>query len=141
MNADTGQANPKQSSNYRRYAEIEKFIRGSILRGTSSIELGWNGLVIERHSIDEGERPGASSEDHFVVLLEDPCHGQLANGPRGQFLPFSKRTGAISLFGTGVIPQRISTRVEMVVCAVSPALLGGVERELDRRLSEHSTTS
>jgi hypothetical protein len=38
---------------YEMSLEIEQFVRGSTLRGPSSIDLGWNGFAIERHSLPE----------------------------------------------------------------------------------------
>jgi AraC family transcriptional regulator len=134
MNVTTEQAIELQPQNYRKSSEIEKFVRGSMLRGPSSIDLGWNGFAIERHSVGAGERPEECSDHHFIVLWDVyPCHGERAAGPSGRFIPYARRPGAASLFTAGIIPAvRNFTKMEVIVGAVSPSLVDGIEQELDR---------
>jgi AraC family transcriptional regulator len=133
MSAITGQPTTRQAEEYRKSSEIEKFVRGSRLRGPSSIDLGWNGFAIERHYLPEGERPEKSSDHHFIALWEaHSCHGERAD-PNGRFIPFSRRPGAVSLFTAGVIGAvRNLTKMEVIVGALSPSLVNGIEQELDR---------
>jgi AraC family transcriptional regulator len=118
-----------------RNSEIGKFLGGSFLRGPSSIDLGWNGLAIERHSVEEGERPERYSDCHFIVLWDvHSCHGERATGPNGQYVPYSRRPGSASLFTAGVIPAvRKLTKMEVIIGAVSPSLVNEIEEEADRR--------
>ena len=52
-----------------RSSEIDKFVRGSILRGRSSIDLQRNGFTIERHRLPgEFERQGARDWETFLSL-------------------------------------------------------------------------
>lgn len=133
MSAITEQPSTGQVKEYRKSPEIEKFVRGSRLRSPSSIELGWNGFAIERHSLAEGERPEKSSDHHFVALWEaHSCQGERAD-PNGRFIPFSRRPGAVSLFTAGVIGAvRNLTKMQVIVGALSPSLINGIEQELGR---------
>ena len=133
MNAITGQHIAGQARDYRRSVEIDKFVRGSTLRGPSSIDLGWNGFVIERHSLPEGERPAKSSDHHFIALWDThSCHGERAD-PKGRFIPFTRRPGAVSLFTAGIIGAvRNLTKMEVIVGALNPSLISEIEQELDR---------
>jgi AraC family transcriptional regulator len=121
----------------RKSREIERFVRGSTLRGPSSINLGWNGFAIERHSLREGERPENSSDHHFIALwYAHSCHGERAD-PNGRFIPFTRRPGAVSLFTAGVIGAvRNLTKMELIVGALSPSLVNGIAQEFDRHPSE-----
>jgi AraC family transcriptional regulator len=118
-----------------RDSEIDKFLRGSLLRGPSSIDLGWSGLAIERHSVGEGERPEGYSDNHFIVLWDvHSCHGERAAGTNGRYVPYSRRPGSASLFTAGVIPAvRNFTKMEVIIGAVSPSLVNEIEEEADRR--------
>lgn len=137
MSSITGQPIAGQGRDCRRSMEIEKFVRGSTLRGPSSIELGWNGFAIERHSLPEGERPEKSSDHYFIALWDEhSCHGERAD-PKGRFIPFTRRPGAVSLFTTGIIGAvRNLTKMEVIVGALSPTLVRGIGQELDRHPSE-----
>ena len=129
--------NTGQPNEYRKSSEIEKFVRGSTLRGQSSVELGWNGFAIERHSLPEGERPEKFSDHHFIALWDvHPCHGERADHS-GRFIPFSRRPGALSLFASGIIGAvRNLTKTEVIVGALSPSLVKGIEDEMDRHRGE-----
>jgi hypothetical protein len=94
----------EQHKDYLRNWEIDKILGSSSLRGPSSIDLGWNGFVIERHSVEEGERAEEFSDHHFVVLWDvHSCHGERTD-PNGRFIPYLRHPGAISLFPAGAIP-------------------------------------
>jgi AraC family transcriptional regulator len=123
----------ERPKDYRKSSEIDTFLRGSILRSPSSIELGWNDFAIERHSVGAGERPEEFSDHHFIVLWDvHPCHGERA-GPNGRFIPYSRRPGFASLFTAGTIPAvRNITKMEVIIGAASPSLVSGIEEELDR---------
>ena len=121
----------------RNSLEIDTFLRGSILRGRSSLDLGWDGFAIERHHVPAGERPEKCSDHHFILLWDvHSCHGERAD-QNGRFVPYARRPGAISLFPAGTIAAvRNSTKMEVIAGALSPSLISGVEQELDRRPSE-----
>jgi len=72
----------------RKSSEIEQFVRGSRLLGLSSVDLGWNGFAIGRHSLPEGERPQKSSDHHFIALWDTrSCHDERAD-LNGRFISF-----------------------------------------------------
>jgi len=116
-----------------RSSEIGKFVRGSTLRGRSSIDLQWNGFAIERHHLPAGERPEKYSDHHFIVLWDIPtCNGERVH--KGQYVPYVRRPGAISMFTSGVIGAvRNFNEMEVTVGALSPSLISGIELELDQR--------
>lgn len=122
-------------SKQNRSSEIEKFVRGSILRGRSSIDLQWSGFTIERHRLPAGERPEKHSDHHFIVLWDIPtCNGERAE--KGRFVPYVRRPGAISMFTSGVIGAvRNFNEMEVTVGALSPSLISGIEQELGQRLN------
>ena len=116
-----------------RSSEIAKFVRGSTLRGPSSIGLEWNGFTIERHHLPAGERSEKHSDHHFIVLWDIPtCNGERAD--KGRFVPYVRRPGAISMFTSGVIGAvRNFNEMEVTVGALSPSLISEIEQEIDRR--------
>ena len=116
-----------------RSSEIDKFVRGSTLRGRSSIDLQWKGFAVERHHLPAGERPEKHSDHHFIVVWEIPtCNGERAE--KGRFVPYVRRPGAISMFTAGVIGAvRNFNEMEVTVGALSPSLICGIEQELDQR--------
>lgn|SRR5215469_2087078 len=115
-----------------RSSEIERFVKSSILRGRSSIELHWNGFTIERHHVPAGERPERHSDHHFIVLWDIPsCHGE--HTENGRFVPYVRHPGAISMFTSGVIgAARNFNEMDVTVGAMTPSLIRGIEQELDR---------
>jgi AraC family transcriptional regulator len=118
---------------YRGHSEIGKVLRRSILRGPSSVDLGWDGFAIERQRVNASERPETVT-DHLIIVLWDVhlCHGE-REGSDGRFIPCSRRPGSASLY-TGIIPKaRNFTTMELIIGAVSPSLLNGIEEALDRR--------
>jgi AraC family transcriptional regulator len=134
MNGDVALYGTEQLTQGRS-SEIEEFVRGTILRGRSSIELEWNGFTIERHHIPAGERPERLADHHFIVLWDIPsCHGErLANG---RFVPYLIHPGFISIFPSGGIGAgRNFSEMEVIVGAFSPSLISGIEQELDQRPS------
>src|ERR1700739_1385960 len=93
MSATTEQPIIGHVKEYRKSLEIDQFVRGSKLRGPSSIDLGWNGFAIERHSLPAGERPEKSSDHHFITLWDlHSCHGERAN-PSGRLYSIFKTPG------------------------------------------------
>lgn len=134
MSSIRGQHIGGRARDYRQSSEIEKFVRGSTLRGPSSIDLGWNGFAIERHSLPQGERPEKSSDHHSIALWNThSCHGERAD-PKGRFVPFTRRPGAVSLFTSGIIGAvRNFTKMEVIVGALNPSFVNEIEQELDRQ--------
>jgi hypothetical protein len=47
--------------------EINALFRGSSLRKTSSLELGWQGVALERRTAKPGESPEEEVDHHFIA--------------------------------------------------------------------------
>jgi AraC family transcriptional regulator len=122
------------SNEFPKSKEISDLFKDSSLREPSSLKLGWNGVTVERRSSEAGERPEAASDSYFIVLWDThSTHGERAD-VRGQFAPYVKHPGTISICVPGIIPRvRAFSKTEAVVCALNPAFLAGIEEELDCR--------
>ena len=112
--------------------EIASLFRTSILCGPSSVNLGWNGFVLERHAVGDGDRPEKHISHHLIVLSDiRPYHFERGDF-KGRFIPHSRRAGSVTLLPAGVIPAvRGLANAEMIVGAISPSLLTSIEEELD----------
>jgi AraC family transcriptional regulator len=122
------------SENSRRSPEIETLLGRSSLRGRSSIELGWNGFVLERHTAEAVERPEACSDRNFIILFDaHPTYGEQAHPTqRWRFVPYFKRPGTLSLIPAGIIgASRRFVKTEMTVCELSPSFVSAIEEEMD----------
>jgi AraC family transcriptional regulator len=117
--------------------EIEALFKGSALRQRSSLNLGWHGVAVERRIAEAGERPESSSDHSFIVLWEtQSTHGERADA-RGQFAPYVKHAGTMSMCIPGVIPKvRSFSTTDAVVCALNPKFLSRIEDELDNRTTD-----
>jgi AraC family transcriptional regulator len=114
--------------------EISLLFKDSCLRERSSFPLGWNGVAVEHRSTEAGERPEADSDCYFIVLWEmHSAHGEREE-IRGQFTPYLKQPGTISICTPGIIPRvRAFTKTEAIVCALDVGFLAGIEEEVDCR--------
>jgi AraC family transcriptional regulator len=127
----------EETSDQRQSPAIAALLRGSMLRGPSSIDLGWDGFAIERHSVGAGERPEKYSDHHFMLLWDvHSCHGERADS-NGRFVTYRRGPGVFSLFTAGIIrPVRVFTGMEVIASAFSPSLVNHIQEELDRRPTE-----
>jgi hypothetical protein len=117
-----------------RSGEIDALFRGSSLRKASSLDLGWQGVALERRTAEPGERSEEHVDHHFIVLWDrQPALGERAD-LRGKFAPYAKYPGAISLGAAGILPAvRARTRSDVIACTLDPALTDHLEQELDSR--------
>jgi AraC family transcriptional regulator len=115
---------------------IRSLLRGSEAVGRSSLELGWDGFIIERHEITAGEKPAIALGQHFVAVWSGaPCHGERPH-LRGGCVTFYKRPGSVTLLPVGQAPPlRLSSSTEVTVVAFEPAFIARTEVELERKLS------
>src|SRR5262245_60328576 len=104
-----------------------------MLRGTSSLDLDWDGLVIERHTVRAGEKPERYSDHHFIVLSVAPTgHCERSDGS-GRHIPHSSRPGLITLFSRGSIPALyVPATMEVIVGAINPSVINSIEEGLNR---------
>jgi len=117
-----------------RSADITELLGASTLTGRSSVELGWDGLAIERRIIQPGEKSELPIDQHFLLLWDN--HVAVGESERrpGTFAPYKKLPNSITTCPPGVrTATRSATEHRVVVCAISQRFLDGIEAELDAR--------
>ena len=116
--------------------EISAFLSNSILSRPSSVELGWEKFAIERRTSLPGEKPEITSQHHFLILWDvHVAEGEIAYRG-GRFSPYKKYPNTITTCLPGVCPAaRRRSKHEVIVGALHPDFLRGIEDELDRRPS------
>jgi hypothetical protein len=104
----------------RESTEISRLLCRSILRGRSSVELGWKNFVIERRTILPGEAPEVTLPHHFLILWDAYAEGESAYR-RGQFSSYRKRPNTITTCVPGIRPA-VRSRFEhhVIVGALHP---------------------
>jgi hypothetical protein len=114
--------------------KINALFRGSSLRKTSSLDLGWQGVAIERRTAEPGESPEEEVDHHFIAMWDrQAALGERAD-LRGKFVPYAKYPGTISLGPANILPAvRARTRSDVIACTLDPALTDYLEQELDFR--------
>ena len=113
-------------------AEIALLCRGSTLSQPSSAQLGWDGLAIERRTVQPGEKPEVTLGHHFLILWEQHV-GECERYRRGQFIPCRHYPNTITTCLPEVSPaSRHRSKQEVIVCSMDPAFLHGVEEEMDK---------
>jgi AraC family transcriptional regulator len=111
---------------------INSLVRRSSNRLISSRGLGWKGVSLELHNASPADRNDSLSADHLIALFTDHVSRGESSVWRGRFVPYSHHSAAIHLFPAGSIPAcRPFTPTKMIVCALDPAFVGEVGRELD----------
>lgn len=86
-----------------RSGEINALFRGSSLRKTSSLDLGWQGVAIERRTAEPGESPEEEVDHHFIAMWDrQAALGERAD-LRGKFVPYAAGASRLlpSLRGLG----------------------------------------
>jgi AraC family transcriptional regulator len=120
----------------RESAEIAALFGASTLRRPSSVELGWKGFAVERRTALPGEKPELRLDHHFIILWDmRVAEGEFAyRGDR--FSPYRKLPHTLTTLPPGIRPAaRSRSAHEVIVGALHPDLVRGVEEELDRRPS------
>jgi AraC family transcriptional regulator len=113
---------------------IQSLVRNSTLLAPSSVVLGWEGIAIEHHIVAPRLRPEVVV-DHYLLAMwgKTPTEGERASR-KGRFVRYRKMPGSITTCLPGPVPAvRAFATYEAVFCALSPAVIRGVEDELDRR--------
>jgi AraC family transcriptional regulator len=114
-------------------AEIPLLIPDSRLSQPSSAQLGWDGLAIERRTIQPSEHPEVTLGHHFLILWEQHVAEGEIKYRRGQFTPYRKLPNTITTYLPEVRPAvRNRSKHEVIVCSMDPAFLHGVEEEMDK---------
>lgn len=114
-------------------AEIALLLRDSTLSQPSSAQLGWDGLAIERRTVQPGEKPEVTLGHHFLILWDQHVAEGERRYRRGQFIPYRYYPNTITTCLPEVSPaQRNRSKHEVIVCSMDPAFLHGVEEEMDK---------
>jgi hypothetical protein len=123
----------------RESTEINAFLGDSVLRQPSSVELGWNNLAVERRTSLPYEEPELILRHHFLILWDvHVAEGESAYR-RGRFSPYKKYPNTISTCHPGIRPAaRSRFKHEVIVGALHPDFIRGIEEELDKRRAEPS---
>src|SRR5258708_37020776 len=85
-------------------AEIALLCRGSTLSQPSSAQLGWDGLAIERRTIQPSEHPEVTLGHHFLILWEQHVAEGEIRYRRGQFTPYRNYPNTITTYLPEVRP-------------------------------------
>jgi AraC family transcriptional regulator len=110
---------------------IAAFVRGSSQRLSSSIGLGWENIAVERHLIEQGDKPEAEISQYIITLASGPrvLAGHRA-GPHGHLSPYLKPPGTMNVNVEGFVPAVYpSTQTDLIVCALNPVLVGEIAAE------------
>jgi len=104
---------------------------------TSSLDLGWKNILVERHLAPPGERLESAHEYHLIELA---CGRSLSRGEqrysRGSFRPYTKEPDTISLYADGVRPAvRPFTSTELIVFALDSRFVSEVATEAGLSIS------
>jgi AraC family transcriptional regulator len=127
-------------------APIDALLRGSTVQGRSSLELDWDGLIVERRIAPPMDQEEAVLDQHHIVLFRgEPVVTEREYRP-GKFTRLVKRPGMLSLGLAGRLPAlRGRGPLDTIVCMVDPAAARRVVDESDqggsRRLYEHMATA
>jgi AraC family transcriptional regulator len=135
----SGSEQPKKSATaISRHAspEIADLLCHSILLRPSSVELQWKNFAIERRAILPEEKSEITLRHHFMVLWGGVAEGEGAYRG-GRFSPYKKFPNTITTVLPGTRPaMRSRSRHEVIVGALHPDFLRGIEEELDTRPNE-----
>jgi AraC family transcriptional regulator len=114
--------------------EISAFLGDSVLRQPSSVELEWNNFAVERRTGLPYEKPEIILQHHFIILWDvHVAEGETAYRS-GRFSPYKKYPNTISTCHPGIWPAaRSRSKHEVIVGALHPNIILGIEEELDKR--------
>jgi AraC family transcriptional regulator len=118
-------------------AEIADLLGNSTLRTPSSVDRGWKNFAVERRTILPCEKPEAKLQHHFLILWDGRvAEGESANRG-GRFSPYKKYPNTITTCLPGSRPAaRSRFEHEVIVGAIRPDFIVGIEEELDKRPCE-----
>jgi hypothetical protein len=118
----------------RQSTEITTLLGSSTLLRSSSVDLGWKSFAIERHTILASEKPEAKLPHHFLILWDVRVAEGESAYRSGQFSPYKKYPNTITACLPGIRPAaRSRFDHEVIVGALHPDFIVGIEEELDKR--------
>jgi AraC family transcriptional regulator len=118
----------------RQSTEITTLLGSSTLLRSSSVDLGWKSFAIERHTLLASEKPEAKLQHHFLILWDVRVAEGESAYRSGQFSPYKKYPNTITACLPGIRPAaRSRFDHEVIVGALHPDFIVGIEGELDKR--------
>jgi AraC family transcriptional regulator len=113
--------------------EFDAFLRGPSIRGASSRELGWRGLVLEEHCAPEGERPLAFLQQHLLVMWRDKTATAECRMEQRHFSTYTHYQGSFKFFPVGPTPAcRPRRQVNFLLCAFEPKFVDRICDEMEQ---------
>jgi AraC family transcriptional regulator len=100
----------------------------------SSVSLGWQGVAVEQHSIEAGEKPESVTSQFIIELASgaEPTYGERI-AKRGRMMRYFKAPGLINIYADGVLPFIIpSVQTELIAVALDRDLVTQVAEETRR---------
>lgn len=127
---------PLDATARRLSREISHLLGTSTSRRPSSVELGWKNFAVERRTILPCEKPEVKLSHHFLILWDvRVAEGEIADRS-GRFSPYKKYPNTITTCLPGSRPAvRSRFDQEVIVGAIHPDFIVGIEEELDKRPS------
>ena len=103
----------------------------------SSVSLGWQGIAVERHSIEPGEKPESVTSQYIIELASGsaPTYGERA-AKRGRMMRYFKPPGMLNVYAEGILPFIMpSVTTELIVVALDRTFVTEVAEETQARSS------
>lgn len=128
---------PASASDCDRSGDIDRLLRGSELAGRSSIDLGWEGLVLEHRLAPPMHRRPEVLDKHYILLWRgSPTHTE-REYKRGRFTRIVKRPGTLSIGPAGDLPAvRSHSRYDVLAAVLDPAAATRFAEEEDERFCQ-----
>jgi len=118
----------------RQSTEITSLLGGSTLLSPSSVDLGWKNFAVERRTILPCEKPEIRLRHYFLILWDVRVAEGESAYRSGHFSPYKKYPNTITTCLPGIRPAAHSRfDHEVVVGALHPDFILGIEEELDKR--------
>jgi AraC family transcriptional regulator len=118
----------------RQSPEITSLLGSSTLLSPSSVDLGWNNFAVERRTILPCENPEIELRHYFLILWDVRVAEGESAYRSGHFSPYKKYPNTITTCLPGIRPAaRSRVDHEVIVGALHPDFILGIEEELDKR--------
>jgi len=102
----------------------------------SSESLPWQGFLLEKHLSSPGERAAGLNSRHVISLLCCQSSRFESRTSSGNFVPYLKTAGAITIMPVGPIPEvKLLTPSELIHCALEGSFVQDVIEEMDHSIT------
>jgi AraC family transcriptional regulator len=110
-------------------------IPGPVTIVRSSALLDWPGVLIEKHISHPGIRLGNTVDRQVIAMNCSSISRGEHRAINGQFVPYSKTQGALTVFPRGPVPElRLKDETELIFCAFDDALISDTKDEIEGKL-------